>query len=622
MTTHEHAAASESFGAAADLPPVLPAITGTFRPTTGRFELAPGTRVVAGAAVAGVGQQLARDLEQILHAPVAVIDGPAEPGDVSLSIVERPGAGYTLTIDASVTVSAGTATGVLHGTKSLVQMLRQVPELPGGAVTDEPAYPERGLTICSGEIHISPAWIERVLSEMSYLKLNQVLLTVKMLSERYPQTRTWGYYSREQVASLVASAAAHGIDLVPQVNAPGHMLMWIENLPELQLLDRDGRADPMRLDISRPESLQFYTDLVDEYLEVFDSPYWHMGADEYMLHTSFGEYPQLAATAQRRWGGEATPDDLYIDFVNQVNRYVRGAHGKTLRIWNDGLLGRNAVVALDRDVVVEHWTSAPSNPTPPSRLLREGHRVMNASVDLYLTRGGTQMDTERLYSQGWHVGQFHLEEVPARELPVTGAKISLWPDGASCQTEHDVEDTLLLPLQFLAQATWTGELTQASFAEFRDLGNAIGRHRPLEAALRTPVPEGAYLVSCGRHSLAVERDSAPALVDGPGDSWLLRPTPDGYYRITHADAGTLEVVAGRRLLGVPMDDGAAVGLVEQSDSNLQKWQVRLDEHGVEFINAITQQGLDVSEGRLVQRPFDRSDTRWTLQRLDSSSERA
>ncbi|WP_256332730.1 family 20 glycosylhydrolase [Streptomyces sp. 2131.1] len=115
---------------------------------------------------------------------------------------------------------------------------------------------------------------------------------------------------------------------------------YLENHPELQLKDKDGVASPPRLDISRPEALTYYTSMVDEALKVWDTRTWHMGADEYMIGSSYPDYPQLQAAATAKFGATATPDDLFVDFINQVNAHVK-AQGRSLRIWNDGLTGRN-----------------------------------------------------------------------------------------------------------------------------------------------------------------------------------------------------------------------------------------------------------------------------------------
>lgn len=104
--------------------------------------------------------------------------------------------GYTLEITKSgVTITAATNKGAFWGTRTLSQMLRQSLTLPAGKVTDKPAYSERGITLCACQINFSTEWIDRFLNEMADLKLNQVLMEMKLKSDQYPVANTFSYYS-------------------------------------------------------------------------------------------------------------------------------------------------------------------------------------------------------------------------------------------------------------------------------------------------------------------------------------------------------------------------------------------------------------------------------------------
>ena len=97
---------------------------------------------------------------------------PAELGDE----------GFKLNIGSKgLEVIGATDIGVFYGTRSVSQMLRQGQlTLPAGTVATKPKYKERGATLCACQINISTDWIDRFLSDVADLRLNYVLLEMKL----------------------------------------------------------------------------------------------------------------------------------------------------------------------------------------------------------------------------------------------------------------------------------------------------------------------------------------------------------------------------------------------------------------------------------------------------------
>ena len=200
--------------------------------------------------------------------------------------------------------------------------------------------------MCACLINVSTAWFERLVKDAAYLKLNQLWVELKVKSDTHPESVEWGYYTKPQIAALQRLADQYHVTIVPEVNSPGHIEPWIRNRPDLQLTDSAGQKQVSRLDITKPEAFEFLTDIIDENLSVFRTPYWHMGADEYMLGSDYARYPQLLAYAREKFGPNAVPQDAFVDFINRINAHVK-AKGKTLRIWNDGITAA-ATVPLDQ----------------------------------------------------------------------------------------------------------------------------------------------------------------------------------------------------------------------------------------------------------------------------------
>ncbi|MFG2567826.1 family 20 glycosylhydrolase [Streptomyces sp. NPDC048567] len=598
-------APAQAAPATAPPPEVLPTLR-QWQPGSGEFVLTGRTRIVLdGVRERRTADDAARFAGE-LEGRQQVSRGRARAGDIVLrqdaSLKGSLGAeGYRLEVGDRVTVTAATSAGVFYGSRTVLQLLNDDGRAARGSATDVPAYRERGVGVCACYINVSLPWFERLMKDMASQKLNQLWIEAKVRSDTDPESAFWGYYTKPQIRVLAAMAKKYHIDLVPEINSPGHMDPYLENHPELQLKDKDGTASAPRLDISRPEALTHYTSLVDEALDVWGTDTWHMGADEYMLGSSYPDYPQLQAAAVAKFGASATPDDLFVDFINQVNAHVK-KQGRSLRIWNDGLLGRNTLVPLDRDITVEHWLGGGAI-QQPSALLAEGRPVMNSAYALYLVRGGYTTKTQELYESDWTPLRFEGETLPAAAANLTGAKISLWPDSAAAETENEVEAKVFMPLRFLAQATWGGPKPSPAYAGFEAMARRIGHAPGWANTDRAPLADGTYRLTSGAKALAPAADSGVALVKGAKAAWTLTATADGYYTVRSADGLCLDAVRGKKYLGAPLEVGAGLSLGACSaDARTQRWQLDAGHGAFVLRNAISQLRLTerASDGAAVQ----------------------
>ncbi|MET7686804.1 family 20 glycosylhydrolase [Streptomyces sp. NPDC005483] len=574
-------------------PVTVPALT-RWTPESGAYVYRPGARLVADdPAERRVADTLAGDLRAAGHGSVPVVGGGARTGDIVVDV--RPsrsslGAeGYELHAGSSLSITGATETGAFYGTRTLLQLLAQGDRVPAGRTVDVPRYKERGVGVCACYIHISLPWLENLVREMAYNKLNQLLVELKVKSEAHPEANTWGYYTKDEIRQLVALGDKYHVEIIPEINSPGHMDPWIENRPDLQLTDSDGNKQPARLDITQQAAFDYYTSLMDEYAQVFTSKSWHMGADEYMLGSDFAKYPQILEYAREKYGSAATPQDAFVDFVNRVHDYAAGK-GVRLRIWNDGLTGANTV-PVDKDTTVEHWLNVA---VKPSGLIAQGYSVMNSAYSLYLIRGGFHSDTESLYDQSWDPRSFEGEKLTSSR-GVTGAKISLWPDNGRGETENEVAVRLWPALRHIAQATWGDPRPDATYAEFVARGTAVGHAPGWRDLTRVPVKDGTYTF-------------------GQSFTASVQRTADGYVTLRSA-AGCLAISAGKLTLNVPLQPGVeATWDTCDATGTLQRWVLEPAAGGYRLVNAITRMALTLTDdNRLVQYPADqRTPAVWHL----------
>lgn len=596
---------------AASAPVTVPALS-QWQARDGAFEFTSHSRVLVEPGQKSVHDDAATFTDDLVRetgerVPVVHSTAAAKAGDIVLRLdgsrSELGAQGYALEVGDTIDVVAATDTGAFYGTRTVLQLLRGGTRVPAGRTVDVPQYAERGVGVCACIINVSTAWFERLLKDAAYLKLNQLWIELKVKSRAHPEANEWGYYTPAQVAALQRLADKYHITLVPEVNSPGHIEPWIRNRPDLQLTDTSGNKQVSRLDITKPEAFTFLTGVIDEYLEVFRTPYWHMGADEYMLGSDYSRYPQLAAYAKEKFGPDAVPQDAFVDFVNRVNAYVK-AKGKTLRIWNDGITSA-ATQELDADIVVEHWTGTDVR---PGQLLARGHRLMNASNDLYHVRGAYGVNSKRLYDRGWNPRVFLGETLPSSD-GVTGAKVTMWPDNGSGATENEVESDMFVPLRLLAQATWGQPRPDADFAAFTDRVDAVGRAPGFDNVDRTPVAPGTYALGRADRYLAAGdgAEGAPLALAGTTSAWDLGATRDGYYTLRDTASGRCaEARVGTRYLNTPLQPGTPITAQSCDPANrLQRWQLDVTDEGTTLTNAVTRMVAVVNaDGGLVQQVPD------------------
>jgi hexosaminidase len=493
-------------------PDTVPAIR-EWRGADGALRLGARTRIVVpqahGKRLSATARVLAADLKTLIGTrPRVVVSARARPrrGDFRLALGARDGRlgreGYRLQIAGAAGVRARTAAGVFYGTRTLLQ-LAHAGALPAGRAVDWPRYPERGMMLDVGRKHFTVRWLERHVRELAYLKLNYLHLHLsdnqgfRVASDSHPEVVSNPHISKAQLKSLIALATRHHVTVVPEIDMPGHMEAALKAHPELQLRNALGGRSAANLDYTLPAARRFAHELVGEFLKLFPGPYWHIGADEYLLTipvlaTPVDQlpYPQLTAYAQQRFGPDATFKDGVVAFVNEIAAQVRAA-GKTPRVWNDGLRGTNRV-SLTKDAIVEWWTD--TDGLLPEQILAAGHRIMNSGWWPTYDFGGPlarllpQSNVGEAYER-WQVSSFrgplYLNEqiaAPSHEISPAeprnlGAKVNVWNDDPNEETQDEIAAEIAPRLRLISQKTWLAEGAPPGYGAFVRTSAAVG-HAP------------------------------------------------------------------------------------------------------------------------------------------------
>ena len=268
---------------------------------------------------------------------------------------------YRLGIRAGgIELVAPTASGAYYGLQTLRQLVRQFGKrVPGLTIEDWPDFAMRGVyhDISRGRVP-TVATLKQLIERLAHLKVNTLSLYVEypFRYERHPTVwEDTDPLSADDILELKAFATDHAMDLQPSQASFGHLerllskpaYQHLANTPARTLKGtRNFGRGGTSLDPTNPASIKLLTDLYDEFLPQFDSPYFNACCDEVW---DLGQ-GKSAARARRIGKGP-----LFAEFITKIHKLSAG-HGKRLMIWADIL--KHYPDSIDRipdDVIMLNW---------------------------------------------------------------------------------------------------------------------------------------------------------------------------------------------------------------------------------------------------------------------------
>ncbi|AIF45947.1 beta-N-acetylhexosaminidase [Dyella japonica] len=395
-----------------------PARTGAFRVADGAVVAVHGADGQTLQAIAERFVQHVADTNGLrLHLATPGTAQPAITFDVTPKADVADDAGYRITVDDhGILVTARTPRGAFYGGVTLWQLLtppgwtRGTPvEVAHGVIDDHPRFAWRALLLDSGRHYQSVADIKQLIDWMSLNKLNVLLWHVtedqgwRLEISKYPELTRHGacrqavgldseltgaagqpycgVYTQDEARDIVRYAAQRYVDVVPEIDLPGHSQAAIAAYPWLGVTGKrpevwtDWGVSPWLL---KPDAktLQFVDDVLDEVMQLFPSRYISIGGDE-ADKQQWNASPEVQA--QRHALGLANMDQLQGWFTQQVAAHLI-QHGRTPVGWDDELV---AGATLPASEVVMSWHGN-DNERVALAAIQQGHDVvMTPQESLY-----------------------------------------------------------------------------------------------------------------------------------------------------------------------------------------------------------------------------------------------
>lgn len=238
--------------------------------------------------------------------------------------------GYRLRIaDGRVRLEAGAPAGAFYGVQTLRQLVRREGDrlvIPEATIEDAPRFPWRALMIDPARHFWKPEDIRQYIEAMAQYKFNKLHLHLsddqgwRLTMDQWPKLAEIasrraqtdgdgkphsGIYTREQLKDLVAFAAERHIEIIPEIDVPGHNAALLAAYPEFACFPKPNFQVRTTAGVSiellcpaNPKLYQLYADIYRELAAIFPSPYAHVGGDEAPL-TRWKECPACAGLRQR-----------------------------------------------------------------------------------------------------------------------------------------------------------------------------------------------------------------------------------------------------------------------------------------------------------------------------------
>ena len=329
----------------------------------------------------------------------------------------------------------------------------------------------RKILLDCGRKHFTKEWIIRLLDFMGDLGYNQLNLHFsedlgyRIASDIYPQIVSPEYHSKADIREIVDHARGCSIDIVPEFDMPGHLRHILDIFPEYRLTDDWGNSSGA-IDITNPVAVDFLKELMEEQFALFhDSKYFQIGADEFINFCEPAWYPRLLAYAKMKYGHIATGLESYVDFVNDMTRFVR-AHGFVPRLWNDGFFREDhtSLVELDREIQICFWTKH-ENMTGVHTYAEKGYELINCNRQYlyycltdYEYYNNPGPDGKYTFPSAKNITENFLpHEFPFEDLleerymsQLTGVAFCIWCDVPNRQTQDEIFKRIQEPLKALA----------------------------------------------------------------------------------------------------------------------------------------------------------------------------
>ncbi len=467
----------------------------------GNFILSAGTRIYVDPKndeLKNIGQLLVQDIQKIAGIKPELVTKKPKKNAANLIYLTLQNAadslgdeGYTLSVKTNrITLAANKANGIFLGTQTIKQLLpakstAATVAIPAVDIADKPRYQWRGMHLDVTR-HFQPVeFVKRYIDYLAMHKMNtfhwhltddqgwriEIKKYPKLtevgawrdstmighywdLPQTYKKERHGGYYTQEQIREVVKYAQERYINVVPEIEMPGHALAALTAYPELSCTGGPHKVESkwgIFHDVfcaGNEQTFTFLEGVLTEVMDLFPSKIIHVGGDE-SPKTRWKECPKC----QARIKNENLKDEheLQSYFVQRMEKFVN-KNGRIIIGWDEILEG-----GLAPNAYVMSWRGTKGG----IAAAKEKHYVvMTPGTHLYFDHYQGERELEPTAIHGYSTLQnvYSFEPTPT-ELSaderkyILGAQANLWTE--YIPTKEHVEYMIMPRISALSEVLWT-----------------------------------------------------------------------------------------------------------------------------------------------------------------------
>ncbi|MBR0388621.1 MAG: family 20 glycosylhydrolase [Prevotella sp.] len=501
---------------------------------TGEFNLAQGTTIAySSAALKPAAEYLQVCLQRYAKVNATLVAG--KQGDIRLTTKKGIAKdGYQLNVKANgIDINAANYSGTLSAIATLNQLLLQndgKAAIPTVAVTDAPRFNWRGFHLDVSRHFFTVDEVKEIIDLMALYKLNRFhwhltddqgwrieikkypLLTEKGAWRIYnnqdtacmqlaarddnpnlliPKKNTrvengdtlyGGYYTQDQIRDVVAYAKQRGIEIVPEIDMPGHFLSAIENYEGLSCFPTIGWGQYFTTPLcpGKQKVLDFCKDIWSEIFKLFPYEYVHVGGDEVRKDT-WKECPDC----QKRIKDNhlKNEEELQSWFIHQMEAFIN-KNGKKMMGWDEILEG-----GLSKTATVTWWRTWV--PDAPSQVTAQGNNVIFCpGSPMYLSQAEEKTSMRSIYEYDKEM----LKDMNAKQKQhVIGVQGNMWCE--YIPTRERLLFQYFPRILALSELAWTKPELKDYDEFYSRLPKQFAMLHKLNVPFRTPSLDGVYHVN-------------------------------------------------------------------------------------------------------------------------------
>ena len=355
--------------------------------------------------------------------------------------------------------------GLIHGIYSLIQLIPRSSGIDDSklacvTIKDYPEFKWRGLLLDCCRHFMSIDFVKRYIDLLAYHKMNVLHWHLtedqgwRVEIEKYPKLTdigAWrkekdgsvygGFYTKEQIKEVVNYAYHRGVNIVPEIELPGHSVAALAAHPEYSCtggpfeVETDWGVFKDIYCAGNDSTFVFLENVLDEIIELFPSEYIHIGGDEAPKYRW-----ENCSKCKKRIQDENLQDthELQSYFIQRIENYI-SSKGKKLIGWDEILDG-----GLAQGATVQSWRGF----NGASEAAKAGHdAIVSPTSHAYFDYGLDAIDLEKVYN---------FDPIPT-DVPndkvkhIIGGECNMWSERAP---QNTIDSKVFPRLLAMSEVLW------------------------------------------------------------------------------------------------------------------------------------------------------------------------